>query len=80
MQICAPLIVFIEVALHVWAHRKNAKNTNANFYYRSPLHIVTAQFCAYCRNHSEMEQVSRLQDQRKKDWRIHLRDMAKSMY
>lgn len=79
-RIFAPLILLIEVYLHVWAHRKNSRNTNANIYYRSPLHIITAQFCANCRNHSEMEQVSRLQDKRLQSWRQHIRDMARSMY
>lgn len=78
-RLCAPLIGIIEIALHVWAHKKNSKNTDENVYYRSPLHIVTSQFCAVCRNKSQMDQVSRLQEKRR-NWRLHFKNMARSMY
>ena len=34
------LILLTEVALHRWAHKKNACNTNPETYYRTPLFIV----------------------------------------
>lgn len=80
MRLWAPLIVIVEICLHVWAHKKNSRNTNENIYFRSPLHIATAQFCAICRNQTEMDQVSKLQDKRQQNWRLHLKDVAKSMY
>lgn len=79
MKIWAPLISIVEICLHTWAHRKNASNTNPNIYYRSPMHIVSSQFCAYCRNKSEMERVSKIQDKRRISWHAHLRDLSKSV-
>ena len=78
-RLSAALMVVVEVCLHVWAHKKNTKNTNPNIYYRSPLHIVTSQFCALCRNQSEMDQVYKLQDKRNRSWRMHLKDMARTI-
>lgn len=79
-RLCAPLMAVIEICLHVWAHKKNARNTNANIYYRSPLHIMTSQFCAVCRNRSEMDQVSKLHVKRQQNWRHHFNHMAKTVY
>lgn len=78
-RLCAPLIGIIEIALHVWAHKKNSKNTDENVYYRSPLHIFTSQFCAVCRNKAQMDQVSRLQEKRR-NWRLHFQNVTRSMY
>jgi hypothetical protein len=63
-RVAALLIVIIELILHVWAHRKNAKNLRpSTHYYRSPLHSLTSQFCAICRQDSEMEKIWRLHDE-----------------
>lgn len=76
-RLCAPVIEIIEIFLHVWAHKKNSQNTDENFYYRSPLHIVTSQFCAVCRNKKQMDQVSKLQDERMRNWRLHLKNVSR---
>lgn len=76
-RISAILTVLIEICLHLWAHKKNQRNTNETIYYRSPLHVITSQFCAVCRQEREMEQVSKLQDRRKRIWRFHLEDVAR---
>ena len=71
-KLTAIFIVFAEVFLHIWAHRKNNNNTNMKIYYRSPLHIVSSEFCAICRTQSDMDQVSKIQDERKRTRSLHL--------
>ncbi|XP_013105659.1 uncharacterized protein LOC106085791 [Stomoxys calcitrans] len=51
----ALVIMIVETFFHFWAHFKNGINMNKDFYYRSPLHVITSQFCAKCRCESEME-------------------------
>lgn len=46
-------VTIIEVFLHFWSHQKNGLNTDNRIYYRSPLHIITSQFCIRCRNESD---------------------------
>ncbi|XP_031630966.1 uncharacterized protein LOC116345622 isoform X2 [Contarinia nasturtii] len=65
-RLCAPVIEIIEIFLHVWAHKKNAKNTDENFYYRSPLHIVTSQFCAVCRMRKQIKPIRMTKLRKKK--------------
>lgn len=79
-RFCGVLIAIIEVCLHVWAHKKNAQNKNVHIYYRSPLHVMTSQFCAVCRNRSEMDRVSKLQVKRQQNWQHHLNHVTKTVY
>lgn len=51
----AVIIMMVEMFFHFWAHLKNGLNMDKNFYYRSPLHVVTSQFCAKCRSESDLE-------------------------
>ncbi|XP_065359716.1 uncharacterized protein LOC135953675 [Calliphora vicina] len=51
----AMIIMILETFFHFWAHLKNGLNMDKNFYYRSPLHVVTSQFCAKCRSESEVD-------------------------
>lgn len=71
----AVAMAFVEIFLHVWAHKKNARNTNEHIYYRSPLHIITSQFCASCLHKRQMDKVSKLQEKRQKIW--HFKNMAR---
>lgn len=71
----AVAMAFVEIFLHVWAHKKNARNTDENIYYRSPLHIITSQFCASCLHKRQMDKVSKLQEKRQKIW--HFKNMAR---
>lgn len=73
----AVLMAFAEIFLHVWAHKKNAKNTDQHVYYRSPLHIITSQFCAACIHKKQMDKVSQLQEKRMKNWQHHLKNVAR---
>ncbi|KAJ6633175.1 hypothetical protein Bhyg_16019, partial [Pseudolycoriella hygida] len=57
-RICAVLALLIELSMHIWAHKKNCRNSNPNIYYRSPLHIFTSQFCIVCRHESAMDQLT----------------------
>ncbi|XP_036336997.1 uncharacterized protein LOC118747113 [Rhagoletis pomonella] len=47
-------LLAIEGFLHYWAHKKNSLNPSKLFYFRSPLNLLTSQFCALCRCESEM--------------------------
>lgn len=74
----AVAMAFVEIFLHVWAHKKNARNQNQNIYYRSPLHIITSQFCASCLHKRQMDKVSKLQEKRQKIW--HFKNMMASIW
>lgn len=76
-RLSAVLTIIFEVILHVWSHKKNSNNTNESIYYRSPLHVITSQFCGTCRQEMEMERVSKLQDERQRCWRLRLEDVAR---
>lgn len=76
-RLYAALMAFVEIFLHVWAHKKNSRNTDANVYYRSPLHIITSQFCATCLHEKQMDKVSKLQEKRLKNWRQHFKHVAR---
>ncbi|KAH8365863.1 hypothetical protein KR093_006693 [Drosophila rubida] len=44
------LLSVLEIMLHMLAHHKNSLTMQKNLYFRSPLHVLTSQFCAVCRN------------------------------
>ncbi|XP_055604373.1 uncharacterized protein LOC129752623 [Uranotaenia lowii] len=73
------LILFTEVALHKWAHRKNARNQNPNIYYRTPLHIVSSQFCGLCRHERQMDRIVRMQDKRMKQMQNYFRRVTRNI-
>ncbi|XP_078041315.1 uncharacterized protein LOC144472259 [Augochlora pura] len=56
-----PVIMFLEVALHVWAHHKNKSLKNASVYFRSPFHAISSEFCAICQNETCMDRVGKIQ-------------------
>jgi len=62
--ILAACISFIEVVLHVWAHKKNKKLTNKDIYYQSPLHIFVSEFCGSCREERSKDKIISIQDKR----------------
>lgn len=56
------LLMILEVVLHVWAHRKNKLLKNASVYYfRSPFHAISSEFCALCQNETCMNRVKQMQ-------------------
>lgn len=55
------VIMVLEVAFHVWAHRKNKSLKNANVYFRSPFHAISSEFCAICQNETCMDRVGKMQ-------------------
>lgn len=80
-RVAVMLAVFLEVAMHVWAHSKNCKNSNPTIYYRSPLHEFTSQFCTRCRHESSMNQVIKMQDERHRNWQmLNLKEISRTMY
>lgn len=62
--VLAALISIVEIAVHVWAHKKNKILRNTNFYYQSPLHICVREFCGACRDEISANKISKIQDMR----------------
>uniref|UniRef100_A0A7G3AGN7 Putative secreted protein n=2 Tax=Lutzomyia longipalpis TaxID=7200 RepID=A0A7G3AGN7_LUTLO len=75
-KLTAIFIIFLETLLHIWAHRRNSRNTNPCIYFRSPLHVVSSQFCAICRSESSMKRVKMIQDERIRIRRLHQFDFV----
>nr|XP_019546863.2 uncharacterized protein LOC109417191 isoform X1 [Aedes albopictus] len=73
------LILLTEVALHRWAHKKNACNTNPETYYRTPLHIMTSQFCGICRHERQMDWIVKLQDKRMRQMQNYFRRVTRTI-
>ncbi|EDW69789.1 uncharacterized protein LOC115769654 [Drosophila novamexicana] len=46
------LMSILEISLHMLSHYKNSLTMQKNLYFRSPLHVLSSQFCAICRNES----------------------------
>ncbi|XP_034106010.1 uncharacterized protein LOC132793572 [Drosophila nasuta] len=44
------LLSILEIVLHMMAHKKNSLTMQKNLYFRSPMHVLSSQFCAICRN------------------------------
>ncbi|EDV96844.1 uncharacterized protein LOC6557041 [Drosophila grimshawi] len=44
------LLSVLEIFLHMLSHYKNSLTMQKNIYFRSPLHLLTSQYCAICRN------------------------------
>ncbi|XP_067012219.1 uncharacterized protein [Anabrus simplex] len=58
------LLIVFELVSHTWAHKKNKLQGDSRMLYRSPLHLITSEFCAYCRSDKLMVKIGKLQDQR----------------
>lgn len=56
-----PVLMFLEMSLHIWAHHKNKTLKDANVYFRSPFHGVSSEFCALCQNETCMNRVGKMQ-------------------
>ncbi|CAG9801060.1 unnamed protein product [Chironomus riparius] len=56
-------IIVVELVLHIWAHHKNKRNQNPKIYYRSPLDILTSQFCNFCRETKDLQDLQRVHRQ-----------------
>ena len=56
--------IIIELCLHMWTHKTNKYYKGSHLRYRSPLHVLTSQFCALCKSKRNMKKISRLQDAR----------------
>lgn len=64
-RITALVLLLCELILHIWAHRMNTRNTNDRIFYRSPLHLITGQFCAHCTSDVGMMKLGKIQDRRR---------------
>ncbi|GAB0093210.1 uncharacterized protein DMENIID0001_082860 [Sergentomyia squamirostris] len=75
-KLTAIFLFTVETLLHIWAHRRNSRNMNPCIYYRSPLHVISSQFCAICRSESSMKRVKKIQDERMRIRRLHQFDFV----
>lgn len=73
------LILLSEVLLHRWAHKKNANNRSPDIYYRSPLHVMSNQFCGVCRHERQMDRIVQLHDKRMKQMQNYLRKVTRNI-
>lgn len=71
VQIGFTFFIIVECLLHVWAHRKNLTNTNEKVCYRSPLYLLTQNFCAKCRLTLEMTEIGKLHDNSRLRFELH---------
>ncbi|XP_049294080.1 uncharacterized protein LOC125769400 [Anopheles funestus] len=78
-KLFALVITFVEAILHMWAHRKNSTNGNPDVYYRSPMHVVTRNFCEICRHERLMGRVGKLQDVRMKQMQNYFRKVTRNI-
>ena len=56
--------IIIELCLHMCAHKINKDCKDPQLMYKSPLHILTSQFCAFCKSTRYMKKIGELQDAR----------------
>ncbi|XP_033157649.1 uncharacterized protein LOC117139450 [Drosophila mauritiana] len=76
-------LALIEIFLHMMSHHKNSLTMQKGLYFRSPLHVLSSQFCAICRTESDSK-YNRIFDILNKQMRnAHrsetLKDMAKAI-
>lgn len=69
-KITALVLLFCELVLHIWAHRMNYRNKDSLMFYRSPLHLISSQFCAHCTSEVRMIKLGRIQDKRREAKRL----------
>lgn len=76
------LLSILEIGLHMMSHYKNSLTMQKNLYFRSPLHVLSSQFCAICRNESGSKYnrtFDILNEQMRVAHRTALKNMAKAM-
>lgn len=56
-----PVLMFVELSLHIWAHHKNKALKDSIVYFRSPFHGISCEFCALCQNETCMDRVGKMQ-------------------
>ncbi|XP_016965573.1 uncharacterized protein LOC108034879 isoform X1 [Drosophila biarmipes] len=76
-------LAIIEIFLHMMSHHKNSLTMQNGLYFRSPLHVLSSQFCAICRTECDSK-YNRIFDILNKQMRnAHrseaLKDMAKAI-
>ncbi|KAH8345727.1 hypothetical protein KR067_002399, partial [Drosophila pandora] len=76
-------LAVIEIFLHMMSHHKNSLTMQKGLYFRSPLHVLSSQFCAICRTECDSK-YNRIFDMLNKQMRNShrsgaLKNMAKAM-
>ncbi|KAL0279980.1 UNVERIFIED_CONTAM: hypothetical protein PYX00_001414 [Menopon gallinae] len=55
--------VICEACIHMLSHKRN-KMRKYETQYKSPLHLISSEFCGYCRSHRWKEKIKQIQDKR----------------
>lgn len=76
-KMTAVFILAFESILHYLSHYKNRNNRNSNIFYRSPLHLLTSQFCRECVAQNEMDSIRRLHKISSTRLNINFKDVTK---
>lgn len=76
-KLTAVIILAFESVLHYLSHYKNRHNTDMNIFYRSPLHLLTSQFCRECVAENEMISISKLHKISSARLNINFKDVTK---
>jgi len=76
-------LALIEIVLHMMSHHRNGLTMQKSLYFRSPLNVLSSQFCAICRTETDSK-YNRIFDILNKQMRnAHrseaLKDMAKAI-
>lgn len=78
-KMTAIFILACESVLHYLSHYKNRNNSNLNIFYRSPLHLLTSQFCRECCAENEMDSIRKLHEISSSRMKISFKDVTKVM-
>ncbi|KAK6626922.1 hypothetical protein RUM44_009399 [Polyplax serrata] len=58
------LCLLWEACMHIWSHQRNKWKKNHHVEYRSPLHLLSSQFCIHCRSRKWKEKISEIHKKR----------------
>lgn len=73
------LLIVFELICHAYVHKKNKiLPRTSKLVYRSPLHLITSVFCAYCQSDKLMVKIGKMQDERL--LRAHRKELAYCSY
>ncbi|KAK7862027.1 hypothetical protein R5R35_002164 [Gryllus longicercus] len=73
------LLIVFELICHAYVHKKNKLlPRTSKLVYRSPLHLITSVFCAYCQSDKLMIKIGKMQDERL--LRAHRKELAYCSY
>ncbi|XP_050501086.1 uncharacterized protein LOC126881090 [Diabrotica virgifera virgifera] len=66
-------VCVIEIFLHTRIHRKNKELEDLSFYYQSPLHGLTKEVCARCKDEKAKNKIAKLQDKQHEKFKNYIK-------